>query len=275
MKINTNTPSLNAQRNLSRIEKDSDRVLQRLSSGKRINSAADDAAGLAIAARMTMQINGTNTAIRNANDGISLAQTAESALSGVGDMLQRMRELTIQSLNGTNSAADRKALQAEMNQLSSEIDRVAETTSFNGRKLFDGSGAEMRFQIGANEGDTITLKSQAKLNSLSDVNISTQDGANKALQTIDAAMEDVMSRRVDYGAVQSRFESAISSAESYSINMSESRSRIEDADYAKESAELVRVMILKRAGIASLAHANTSSQFALQLLGQPGRAQQA
>ena len=174
--INTNTASLNAQRNLNSTQRDADTALQRLSSGLRINSAKDDAAGLAISERFTSQIDGLNQAIRNANDGISLAQTAEGALGESGNILQRIRELAVQSANATNSASDRRALQSEVNQLKQELERVATTTEFNGLKLLDGSFQAQKFQAGANENQTISVSiAGAKTTDLAN---NTADAAN-------------------------------------------------------------------------------------------------
>jgi flagellin len=179
MTINTNLVSLNAQRNLSESQSSLATSMQRLSSGLRVNSAKDDAAGLAIAERMGSQMRGLNVAARNANDGISLAQTAEGALGKVGDMLQRMRELSVQSVNATNSTADRAALDAEVQQLKAEVDRVANTTSFNGRKILDGTFTNQNFQVGANSGETITVASLADAK-IASLGVSTRASANSA-----------------------------------------------------------------------------------------------
>ncbi len=379
--INTNVASLNAQRNLSTSNSQLATSLQRLSSGLRINSAKDDAAGLAISERFTAQIRGVDQAARNANDGISLAQTAEGALTEVGNNLQRIRELAVQSSNGTNSQSDRDALQAEVGQLLSEIDRVANQSSFNGVKLLDGSGGSFVFQVGANAGETITVANildtniavlggttsidtaqsgsiattitdttaaaagsltingidmgafsavgtssqraaqvveainnnsaqttvSASLNTttgkielvsagtitvggtdngaktgfdgvtgltstsnsqtgLSALSVSGFSGAQLAIGQIDAALTQVNSARGGLGAVQNRFTSVVSSLSSASENLTASRSRIRDADFAKETAELSRNQILQQAGTAMLAQANQLSQGVLQLL---------
>ncbi len=379
--INTNVASLNAQRNLSTSNSQLATSLQRLSSGLRINSAKDDAAGLAISERFTAQIRGVDQAARNANDGISLAQTAEGALTEVGNNLQRIRELAVQSSNGTNSQSDRDALQAEVGQLLSEIDRVANQSSFNGVKLLDGSGGSFVFQVGANAGETITIPNlldtniavlggtvsidtaqsgsiattitdttaavagsmtingidigalsavgtssqraaqvveainnisaqttvSASLNAttgkielvsagaitvggtddgtqtgfdgatgvtstansqtgLSALSVSGFSGAQLAIGQIDAALTQVNSARGGLGAVQNRFTSVVSSLSSASENLTASRSRIRDADFAKETAELSRNQILQQAGTAMLAQANQLSQGVLQLL---------
>ena len=388
--INTNVMSLNAQRNLNSSSTSLATSIQRLSSGMRINSAKDDAAGLAISERFTTQIRGLDVATRNANDGISLAQTAEGAMVEISNNLQRVRELAVQSANATNSESDRKALQSEVNQLVSEIDRVAGQTNFNGTKLLDGSFSGGLFQIGANAGETIAINSvinaktdsmgsttfktgtiaahagpanpsatgydaitqadfkingvdikgftvdavtggtfadaaaatkdgQAKYASamaaainaksgetnviaeaqddgslkltqyvgdkaitaatvtvtagadanekVSDLDITTFAGAQKAMQIADSALNEVNSARAEMGAIQNRFSSTIANLSTTSENLSASRSRIRDTDYAKETAELTRTQILQQAGTAMLAQANSSTQSVLSLLG--------
>jgi len=379
--INSNVLSLNAQRNLSSSQSLLATSLQRLSSGLRINSAKDDAAGLAISNRFTAQIRGLNQAVRNANDGISLAQTAEGALVEVGNNLQRIRELAVQSANATNSATDRASLQAEVDQLLSEIDRVANQTAFNGVKVIDGSFSSAVFQVGANANETITVavsidsnvaalggtvttstaasagvtatiddltavaagsltvngtdigalsavgtinqRVSQVVNAINDVSVTTGvnasfntatgqielvsdatitlagtddgsltgfdgaggvtstdstvtglttlsvnsfAGATLAIQQIDAALTDVNSARGTFGAVQNRFESVIASLSTTAENLTASRSRIRDADFAQETAELSRAQILQQAGIAMLAQANAAPQSVLGLL---------
>lgn len=379
--INTNVLSLNTQRNLSRSNSALATSMERLSSGLRINSAKDDAAGLAISERFTTQIRGMNVAIRNANDGISLSQTAEGALSAVGDNLQRIRELAVQSSNATNSNTDRNALQSEVTQLLNEIDRVGNQTAFNGKKLLDGSFSGQVFQVGANAGETITLSAivdanTAALGSVSQAtggalsvaastltgfataiasggvtingvnigaissassaaeragqlvnainNVSAQSGvgasydtatgqmtlvsaavitvagttnsatvagwanaaigavttttgidtlsvgsyagAQLAIQQIDSALSSVNSVRADLGAIQNRFSSTVSNLQNASENLSASRSRVRDTDFAAETAELTRTQILKQAGTAMLAQANQAPQSVLSLL---------
>ncbi len=384
--INTNMQSLNAQRNLSSSTSSLSTSMQRLSSGLRVNSAKDDAAGLAISDRMNSQVKGMNVAIRNANDGISLAQTAEGALGKVGDMLQRVRELAVQSANATNSDTDRASLQAEAAQLKSEIDRTANTTKFNGTNLLDGSFTNQAFQVGANQGETISISSIADTNidklgtykstqvagtdtavptaftaitaghikingveigaiassaaapahganiadainaktsetgvtatvdtageltltnfdgkdikiefaggsattattgltagtyttdtaanavehtGFKDLDISTVDGANKAMLAMDAALKAVNTSRGDLGAIQSRFENAIATLQVNSENTSAARGRIVDADFAKETANLSRAQILQQAGTAMIAQANQLPQGVLSLL---------
>ena len=382
--INTNVMSLNAQRNLSTNSADLGTTIQRLSSGLRINSAKDDAAGLAISQRFTTQVRGMDQAARNANDGISLAQTAEGALGEIGNNLQRIRELAVQSRNATNSTEDREALQKEVAQLKSEIQRVAETTNFNGTELLNGDFTKQAFQVGANQGETIeiakiadarieklgtwnepstysttvtgsaptfagglsagdltingvdigavdkgdnaveqgqniaeainkktgetgvtaaadettgaiTLTSTSKEgisvdgDKLTDTGLSKADtaatetegteregfkaldissieGADNAILAMDAALKEVNDARADLGAIQNRFSSVVTNLQTSSENLSAARSRIMDADYAKETANLSRTQILQQAGTAMLAQANQSSQSVLSLL---------
>lgn len=381
--INTNIASLNAQRNLNSTQSDANVALQRLSSGLRINSAKDDAAGLAISERFQSQITGLNMAQRNANDGISLAQTTEGALNEITNNLQRIRELAVQSANASNSPSDREALNAEVQQRIQEINRISGQTSFNGLKILDGSLLTQTFQVGANAGDTIsitgfdtrgsqlggtvnqttnllqltdgtdtletifeegrtvdidfditgidgtvttvnvvgagslqdvlgainaqtpatgvkvnmdrlneelifssqfgedfsiditpagggtqTVAATAAANTISvnDVDISTQDGADEAMVTIDFAIDKINGIRAELGAVQNRFESTIANLSTTSENLSASNSRIRDADFAAESAELARTQVLQQAGLSVLAQANARPQQVLQLL---------
>ncbi|GAB1596623.1 flagellin [Lysobacter claricitrinus] len=377
--INTNVMSLNAQRNLATSGASLATSIQRLSSGLRINSAKDDAAGLSISERMTSQIRGLDQAARNANDGVSLAQTAEGALGEVGNNLQRIRELAVQASNGTNSQSDRDALNAEVTQLQSEIQRVSQTTKFNGVSLLDGSFAGVAFQVGANSGETITVASIANVQTsalggavtrytgsvaassvsgfataiaaggvtingtdigaigaagsaqervgqlaeainrvssqtgvgasydqasgqltlssaaaitvagttnsatvagfanafsatsstttgIGNVNVSSFAGAQMAIDVADAALKSVNTSRANLGALQNRFTSVVSNLTTTSENLTASRSRIRDADYAKETAELSRTQILQQAGTAMLAQANQATQGVLSLL---------
>jgi flagellin len=397
--INTNVMSMNAQRNLQSSQGSLATSMQRLSSGLRVNSAKDDAAGLAIAERMNAQVKGLSVAARNANDGISLAQTAEGALGKVGDMLQRMRELAVQAANATNSADDRKALQAEVKQLTDEIDSVARQTTFNGKKMLDGSFTAATFQVGANAGDNITVSSladttaanlskvayreltenvtlasvsgfatavadtnmtitvagstavnigglaaassaterlgqvveainrktsetgvsaylvnkndgsfdveilssktdaagaplavtlgagfvttatgleagdsadiiaaTANLTGISSIDVTTEKGAYIAMKKLDSALDQVNGARATLGAVQSRFENAVANIQIGVENLSASRGRIMDADFAKETANLSRSQILQQAGTAMVAQANQASQGVLSLL---------
>jgi len=379
--INTNVVSLNAQRNLTTSQNALATSLQRLSSGMRINSAKDDAAGLAISQRMTSQINGLNQAARNANDGISMSQTAEGALGEIGNNLQRIRDLSVQSRNASNSVSDRTALNNEVQQLKSEIDRVASTTSFNGIKLLDGSFTNQAFQVGANVGETISITSLVNAQSSSlgtstsstanvtgaaataftaitagdltingvsvgavaaggnaatqganiaaaintksgltnvtatadaagkvslvnvsgsstvvafagasastaitgltagttaatsstvagfaGVDISTTVGADVAIAAMDSALSAINAGRADLGAYQNRFSSAISNVQTTSENLTASRSRIVDTDFAAETATLSRNQVLQQAGTAMLAQANAMPQSVLALL---------
>jgi len=374
--INTNVMSLNAQRNLSTSGSQLATSLQRLSSGLRINSAKDDAAGLAISERFTTQIRGMDQAARNANDGISLSQTAEGAMGEISNNLQRIRELAVQSRNATNSATDRAALNSEAQQLKSEVDRVASQTSFNGVKLIDGSFANQAFQVGANQGETISVSSIVNANSsalgsysratvtgaaataftavtagdltingtsvgglaaaasaterasqvrdavnsksdttgvyavndtattvtlvsttadivvahagasssaaitgltaattaratstgFASLDISTTSGADTAMQSMDAALSAISTARASMGAIQNRFSSVVANLSTTSENLSAARSRIQDADFAKETAQLTRTQILQQAGTAMLAQANQAPQSVLSLL---------
>jgi len=374
--INTNVASLNAQRNLNASQSSLSTSLQRLSSGLRINSAKDDAAGLAISERMTSQIRGLDQASRNANDGISLAQTAEGALVEVSNNLQRIRELAVQSRNATNSQTDRDALNTEAQQLMSEINRVAGQTNFNGVKLLDGSFTNQSFQVGANAGETVDIASivnanasnlgtysraevtgvaattftaisagdltingtsvgavaaatsaseraggiRDAVNSVSDttgvyainetattvtlvsasgnivtafagasadtattgltagtttatsstgfasLDLSSVAGADTAMQSMDAALSAVNTARASLGAYQNRFTSVVASLATQSENLSASRSRIQDADFAKETAALTRGQILQQAGTAMLSQANSAPQSVMSLL---------
>ncbi len=377
--INTNVMSLNAQRNMLKSSGDLATSMQRLSTGLRINSAKDDAAGLAISERMTSQIRGLNQAARNANDGISLAQTAEGALVEVTNNLQRIRELAVQSRNATNSNSDRAALDAEAQQLRQEVNRIAGQTQFNGVNLLDGSFSNKAFQIGANAGQTITISSVVNandtdlgtytsaqvtgaaatgfanaiadntltiqggtgaavnvgaiaaaasateragqirdaINAVADqtgvyarndtattvtlvstsgnitiggtaatadtgltaattnaasqtgfaaLDLNTTAGADTAITQMDAALEAVNSARAELGAIQTRFESAVASVQTTSENLSAARSRIRDADFAAETANLTRAQILQQAGVAMLSQANAAPQNVLSLL---------
>jgi flagellin len=266
--INTNIYSLNAQRNLMNSQASMQTSLQRLSSGLRINSAKDDAAGLAIAERMTAQIRGVNQAMRNANDGVSMLQTAEGAMDEISNMLQRMRELAVQAANGTVNTADRNSLQDEYAALGEEIDRIVTATEFNGTAVLDG-GNTVTFQIGAND---VAANDQLAVDfanlgtdlTATDDNIST--GAVAAITALDADIDTVAGARADLGAVQSRFESTVRNLANISENLNAARSRIRDADFAAETANLTRTQILQQAGAAMLAQANLVPQNVLTLL---------
>ena len=265
--INTNVMSLNAQRNLNTSSASLAQSVQRLSSGLRVNSAKDDAAGLAISERMNAQIRGMNVAQRNAADGISLAQTAEGALGTIGDNLQRMRELAVQASNATSSN-DLSALNSEYSQLVSENTRLIASTKFNGTALLSGS-ISLTFQVGANNStnDQISSTTSAALSlSSASAALSTTSGAQSAIDSLDADLNTVNGLRATFGAQQSRFESVISGLSIAVENASASRSRIVDADYAAETANLTRAQILQQAGMAMLAQANSQPQNVLTLL---------
>lgn len=259
--INTNIASLNTQRNLAASQSALNTSLQRLSSGLRINSSKDDAAGLAIATRMDSQVRGQQVAIRNANDAISFAQVAEGGLSKQTDALQRMRELAVQSLNGTNTSTDRANLEAEFSQLSAEVLRLATATKFNGAGVF---GAAQTFQVGADAGDTISTASVAAATITG--NVSSVATASSAVTAIDAALTAANTNRATLGAIQNRFESVVSNLQISVENQSAAKSRIMDADFAAETANLTRGQILQQAGTAMLAQANSLPNNVLTLL---------
>jgi flagellin len=271
--INTNLNSLNAQRNLASSQGSLSVAMQRLSSGLRVNSAKDDAAGLAIAERMNAQVRGMNVAARNANDGISLSQTAEGALGKIGDAMQRMRELAVQSANGTNNSQDRDNLQAEFQQLNDEVARIVSGTRFNGTVLFDGTQGTFSFQVGAGTDatDTLTINSvdlTATVAAVGALNISGADstGALAAITALDTGIIDVTTARASFGAAQNRFDSVIGSLTVFAENLAAARGRIMDADFAAETAALSRAQILQQAGNAMVAQANQLPQQVLTLL---------
>jgi flagellin len=272
--INSNLPSLNAQRNLSKSQNDLSVSLQRLSSGLRVNSAKDDAAGLYVSQQMTRDIRGMNQAIRNAADGISLGQTAEGALGEVANNLQRIREIAIQAANAT--VGDRSGLQKEVDQLTQELSRIIQTTEFNGQQLLSGS-ATLIFQVGASGSSTnqvsVSLSAltsitgyASDLTATSTVNVSSLTTASAALSGLSTALNEVNQSRATFGAVQNRFEAVISNLQNYSENLTAARSRILDADFAAETAKLTRAQILQQAGTSILAQANQLPQNALSLL---------
>ena len=262
--INTNVVSINAQRSLSSSQNSLATSMARLSSGLRVNSAKDDAAGLAIANRMDAQVRGINVAIRNANDGISLAQTAEGALATITDALQRMRELAVQSANGTNGAGDRTNLDAEFQQLSSEITRIATQTKFNGLAIIDADAGAQTFQVGANNGDTLDVTTVAVTTVAGD--LLTAGTANTAITDIDTKLDAVNTDRATYGAAMSRLGFAISNLQIAGENQTAARGRIMDADFAAETANLSRAQIRQQAGNAMVAQANQLPQGVLALL---------
>ena len=273
--INTNLASLNAQRNLNASQSSLSVSMQRLSSGLRVNSAKDDAAGLAIAERMNTQVRGMNVAARNANDGISLAQTAEGALGKIGDNLQRMRELAVQSANDTNSASDRTALDNEFKQLAQENERVIANTKFNGQNLLSAASTFV-FQVGANTttdnqisittSNVTTAMGTATQGTTASLGATSGD-ALAAMTAIDAALDAVNSTRSTFGAAQNRFDAVISNLQVAAENQAAARSRIMDADFAAETANLSRAQILQQAGNAMVAQANQLPQQVLKLLG--------
>ena len=298
--VNTNVTSLNSTSKLNKATHSLDTTYKRLSSGFRINSAKDDAAGLQISNRLTSQINGLNQGNRNANDGIALAQTAEGALDEVHTMLQRIRTLSVQSANGTNTTADRQAIQAEVDQLSSEITRIACKTTFGGQKILAGakrttacsgnlvgSTGKVSFQVGANANDTIsislskafTVSGMGSADSVGSAclvtnddgsvsfDLSTASKAQLTLENIDKYIAHVDKTRGQLGAVQNRLESTISNQSNIAENESDARSRIRDTDYAEEAANLSQQTIIQQAATSMLTQANSRPQIALSLLG--------
>ena len=287
--INTNVASLGAQRSLATSGAELKTAMERLSSGKKINSAADDAAGFAIAERMTAQIRGLNMATKNANDGLSMLGVIENATNDVTDMLHRMRELAIQATNDTNSNEDRAFLQKEVAQLKLEITRVAEDTQYNGQEVLDGSFTSKSIQVGTEFGQTITFSvngikadaigskdengitstdvgGNARLDNVASIDISDAAGAQAGLQVITDAIEQVAGDRATYGALQNRLEYTVSNLMNVAEFTTAARSRIEDADFAAESARLAKAQVLQQTGTAMLAQANASSQLALSLI---------
>jgi len=277
MTINTNVLSINAQRNAATNNNSLATSLQRLSSGLRVNSAKDDAAGLAIASRMDAQARGMNVAIRNSNDGISLVQTAESGMAVIGDMLQRMRELAVQASNGTNTSADLSALNSEYTQLGTEIQRTLSAVEFNGTNLLSAT-SDFTFQIGANTAQIATISASSIGIATGDISGVFDTGAASALDTgtpannsaaltaIDAAIQSINTARAEMGAVQNRFNYTISYLQAASENQQAARGRIMDADFAQETANLSRAQILQQAGTAMVAQANQLPQGVLALL---------
>jgi flagellin len=278
MTINTNIASLNAQRNLNMSQGSLATSMQRLSSGLRVNSAKDDAAGLAIAERMNAQVRGMNVAVRNANDGISMAQTAEGALAQVGNSLQRMRELAVQSRNSTNSSSDKDSLNKEFAQLQSEITRVLGGTTFNGKHILGTDATSLTFQIGANTtaDDTISVTT---VNMTQDTTVTAITGTaavidasadasaiGAVINAIDAAIDNVNDTRATFGATQSRFDAIITNLQTSVENQSAARSRIMDADFASETANMSRAQVLQQAGTAMVAQANQLPNQVLKLL---------
>ena len=273
MTINTNVLSINAQRNADANSNSLATSLQRLSSGLRVNSAKDDAAGLAIASKMDSQARGMNVAIRNSNDGISLVQTAESGMAVIGDMMQRMRELAVQATNGTNTSGDLSAINQEYSQLWSEINRTMSSVQFNSTSLLNATSA-FTFQIGANSGQTVSIASSdisitagvGGMSGASALNTTTTSANASAIDAISTAITAINSSRATLGAIQNRFNYTVSFLQSASENQQAARGRIMDADFAQETSNLSRAQILQQAGTAMVAQANQLPQGVLALL---------
>ncbi|MFW6386520.1 MAG: flagellin [Bacillota bacterium] len=277
MRINTNIAALNSYNQLTSTNKSMEKSLSRLSSGKRINSAADDAAGLAISEKMKGQVSGMAKAQRNSQDGISLIQTAEGALQETQSMLQRMRELSVQSANDTNTDEDRAELQKEVEQLSEQIDDIAKDTEFNTKTLMTGgySSDGLKFQVGANEDQTIELTLddmtasglEVVAGSGEDIDIATQSDAESAIETIDGALSGVSSERASLGATQNRLDHINNNLGVSEENLTAANSRIEDVDMSREMMSFTKSQILQQGGTAMMAQANQMPQGVLQLLG--------
>ena len=295
--VNTNVSSLQGRNQLNNVQNSLNTTYQRLSSGLRINSAKDDAAGLQISSRLTTQINGLNQANRNASDGIALAQTVEGAMDEISGMLQKIRTLAVQSVNGTNTAEDRNALKKESDALAAEIQRVAEKTTFGGKTVLfgDGTGSiygaaqaatagKMVLQVGANSGDTITFnvntfsigkfteranggQVDAKFFDQKQFQIQTVEGANGTIDLVDKMLGVIEGDRANLGALQNRLESSIRNQANVSANQADARSRIRDADFAEESSNLTQQSIIQQAATSMLMQSNTRPQLALSMLG--------
>ena len=293
--VNTNVSSLTGRNSLNNVQNSLTTTYQRLSTGMRINSAKDDAAGLQIADRLTTQINGLNQGNRNASDGIALAQTAEGAMDEISSMLQKIRTLAVQSATGTNTKDDREAIDKEATSLMNEITRIAQQTTYGGKKILDGGETtpdvtmfkgtacqgQMVLQVGANSGDTINfdvanfkfdkLASAAGVTKAAfeggNLKLETRTGASAVIAAMDAMIKQVDSQRADLGAIQNRLESSIRNQSNIATNESDARSRIRDADFAEESANLSQQSIIQQAAASMLMQANTRPQLALSLLG--------
>ena len=262
LRINNNVEAFNAHRQLVATSDRASKSMERLSSGYRINRAADDAAGLAISEKLRGQIRGLSQAQRNAQDGVSLVQTAEGSLNEVHSMLQRVRELAVQYSNGTLSTSDKAAITAEAAQLASEIERIGTTTNFNGIKLLDGSASTVSFQVGANDNDQITVTTESLGGKVGSIDVS----ATSAISAIDAAIQNVSTLRSTFGAVQNRLEHTLNNISTYQENLTASESRIRDVDMASEMVEFSKDQILQQAGTSMLAQANQAPQSVLSLL---------
>lgn len=277
--VNTNVTSLQAQLNLNNSANNLSQSLQRLSSGLRINSAKDDAAGLAISQTLTSAINGNNQAINNANDGISVGQTAEGALGQVANNLQRIREIAVQASNGSVSNTNRSQLQNEVDQLTQEISRIIQTTQFNGTSLLSG-GAVLTFQVGSSgaASNQVSISSvdmtsagvlssyNSSLSATGTINVTTQSGASAVLSALDSDIAQISTVRSTFGAVQNRFDAVVANLQNYVQNLTAANSRILDVDFASETAKLTQNQILQQAGASILKQANTMPQTALTLL---------
>ncbi len=269
--IRNNVDAMFTQRSLSGTQSELSGVMQRLSSGYRINGAADDAAGLAISEKLRAQTRGLNQAARNAQDGVSVLQTAEAAMGETGTLLQRMRELAVQGANDTLTSSDRANVQMEMDQLLQEVDRFASTTEFNTNKLLSGSYAtnSMTLQVGANQAQviafTITTTTAASLG-VSGIAVSSQASANAAIASLDAAINSISTERAKMGSLQNRLQRTISNLNSQAEALTSSESRIRDADVAKEAINLTRLQILQQAGVAAQSQANAMPQAVMSLL---------
>nr|WP_298036564.1 flagellin [uncultured Desulfuromonas sp.] len=272
MSINTNISSLTTQGHLTNTQNALGKSMERLSSGLRINSASDDAAGMSIANRMTAQVRGMDQAVRNANDGVSMAQTAEGGMAEIGDMLQRMRELVVQGANETNDVDDLAAITTEIGELNAEIDRLAGATSFNGKTLLDGA-LDVDLQVGANAtaDDTINLSIAQDFTSVGlgtdALAVTDNAAAQTSITALDDAIKTVDTERGKVGSMVNRLDHTVKNLTSQSQNMSAARSRIQDADIASESALMTRSNVLQQAGVSILAQANQSPNVALSLLG--------
>ena len=275
--INTNLLSLTTQNNLNKSQSSLGTAIERLSSGLRINSSKDDAAGQAIANRMTSQVKGMTQAARNANDGISLVQTAEGNLNEINTNLQRIRELAVQAANDTNKDTDLASINTEITQRLSEIDRIANSANFNGKKLLDGSVTSLSIQVGAGTtgDDTITIDNKVLINAKAastsggtDISTAITDNATakKVIDAVDASIKAVDTARSNMGAIQNRFESTINNLNNSINNLSAAQSRIQDADYATEVSNMSRAQILQQAGTSVLSQANQVPQSMLSLL---------
>jgi len=278
--VNTNTTSLGVQKNLNRASDALSTSMTRLSSGLKINSAKDDAAGLQIATRMTSQIRGQTMAIKNANDGISIAQTAEGAMQEQTNMLQRMRELALQSRNDSNSTDDRAALDKEFQSLASELTRIAQSTQLNGKNLLDGSASTMTFQVGSNTGginqisinlsqkfDAVSLGIASTVNIQGSTSALAETNYSAAVTAIDKALQTINTNRADLGAAQNRLTSTINNLQNINENAEAARGRVQDTDFAAETAQLTKQQTLQQASTSVLAQANQLPSAVLKLLG--------